>query len=375
MSGIYIHVPFCKQKCIYCNFHSGASLKTKDEYVKMLLTEIELTSGYINDSVETIYFGGGTPSLLSKNDFEFIFKKLEKHYQLSNCSEITIEANPEDLDLETILSFSELPFNRVSIGCQAFDNVSLDYLKRAHSVIDNQKAIDFIQEYWTKNISVDIIYGIPGLTDKELLSSLTYLSDKQIPHISCYALTVEPSTSLYSSIKQKKNEVPDELQTINQMGVVIDKLQELGYIHYEISNFCLPGYESKHNSNYWKQIPYLGLGPSAHSFNGNSRQWNISNNIKYINALKNNEILFEKENLSELDKYNEYVMTGLRTKNGIDILYIERIFGQGYANAFINSCEKFLKEEEINKIQNKFVLTKKGIVISDYIISELFLID
>ncbi|MEI7597163.1 MAG: radical SAM family heme chaperone HemW [Bacteroidota bacterium] len=373
MSGIYIHIPFCKQKCIYCNFHSGGSLRLKDDFVIALLKEIELSKNYLSEPIETIYFGGGTPSLLDFEDFERIFKKLNENYNTSDCIEITIEANPEDLTEEKIKSLSNLPFNRVSIGTQAFDADSLNYLKRKHSVEQNNLALDLIQKHWTENISADLIYGIPTLENEKLISSLYHLKSKGIPHISCYALTVEPSTSLHKFINSNKIQAPIENFTLEQMDIVISELENLGYIQYEISNFCLPNYQAIHNSNYWEQKQYLGLGPSAHSFNGKSRQWNIANNIKYINSLKENKQTFEIEELTQNDIYNEYIMTGLRTMKGIDSEYISSVFGKKHLTIFEENSKKFIQQAEIIKIRNKFVLSKKGIKISDYIISELFI--
>ena len=372
MAGIYIHIPFCRNKCIYCNFHSAAFLGNKAEFIDALCREIEIRKDYLLEPIETIYFGGGTPSILSDSDYERIFTTLEQNYDLSTVSEITIELNPEDITKEFVQKYALLPFNRASIGTQSFNSKALHYLNRNHSVEQNILAVKYIQEYWTKNISADIIYGTPNLEDDELVNSLNILIGLNVPHISCYALTVEEATALNKSILLGKKAVPTDDDIIRQMDIVINTLETAKYIQYEISNFCLEAKESIHNSNYWKQKTYIGLGPSAHSYNGHSRQWNISNNLKYINALKNNSIPFEIELLSQTDAVNEYLMTGLRTIWGIDLNYIKSAFGDIFVVNFINKSKNMIESELMIQKDSIFALTRKGMKISDRIISDLF---
>lgn len=373
MAGFYIHVPFCSKKCNYCNFFSLASKKFIAPYIQAVKKEIYLQKNYLNNEIiESIYFGGGTPSLLTINDLSLLLEEVYKNHNLTPDCEITIEANPENLNKDYLKDLSKLGFNRLSIGVQSFFDDDLIYLDRIHNskqaftALENAKTSDF------RNISIDLIYGIPTLTDEMWISNINKTLEFNIPHISAYCLTVENRTPLDFYIKNSKLPAPSEDAAIVQMEILIDLLQKNNYIHYEISNFCKKGFYSKHNSNYWKQKNYLGIGPSAHSYNGISRQWNISNISGYIDTLNNSKIEFEYELLTESQRYNEYILTSIRTIWGVDLKKIEKDFGISFLELFIKNSNKLIKEKLIEKVGNVYKLTKKGILFADKVALELF---
>lgn len=374
MAGIYIHIPFCKNKCHYCNFYSVASIKYKDAYIDALLKEIVLQKNYLGkESVKTIYFGGGTPSTLSVSEIEKILNKLYKHFSIDKNLEITLEANPENINKEYISSLKEAGINRLSIGIQSFFDDDLSYLGRQHSAKDAIKAIEAACESEIKNISIDLIYGIPTLTEKKWEQNLNRIIHFSIPHISAYALTVEEKTALHNYIEKNKCASINEDLAIKHFQVLTSLLSKHDYIHYEISNFCKKNYYSQHNSNYWKGVSYLGLGPSAHSYNQHSRQWNISHLADYIKGIEQNKVPFEKEILSENQKFNEYILTSLRTIWGCDLQYIEAVFGKEHKTHCVRIAEKLVHDELLINEKNILFLTQKGKLFADGITSSFFI--
>ena len=373
MAGIYIHIPFCKKKCNYCNFFSVASLKNKNAFLESLKIEIETQKDYLkNDKINTIYFGGGTPSLLSVSEISVIIEQLHKFYNISNNPEITLESNPDDLSKQKINELKQTPVNRLSVGIQSFFQEDLNYLDRTHDTAQAENALKYLQDSGFDNLTIDLIYGIPTSTNKMWEQNLEKFFSFRIPHLSAYSLTVEQKTILYHQIKKQKLRQPEENKSIEQYKILLDRSKKYNFINYEISNFAKEGYFSKHNSNYWLGKNYLGLGPSAHSFNGISRQWNISNITKYIELINNNNIIFEKEILTKDQQYNEYVLTALRTIWGCDSDYIKNKFGQNYYEFFIKSSEKYLTKKMMIKNENSFVLSEDGKLFADGIAAELF---
>ncbi|MES2619307.1 MAG: radical SAM family heme chaperone HemW [Bacteroidota bacterium] len=321
MAGIYIHIPFCKQACHYCNFYFRTSLTNKEKFVNALLREIELSKEYLaGEKPETIYFGGGTPSLLTFDDLQLIIEKLHKNYNLSRLKEFTFEANPDDLkDDGYIRKLGTLGINRFSIGVQSFFDEDLKYMNRAHNSGEALSSIRRVQNAGFDNITIDLIYGTPTMNNNNWMKNLETAFALNIPHISSYALTVESKTSLERKIKKGESKPVDEEQSAGQLKILMHEMKKAGYEQYEISNFAKPGKYAIHNSNYWFGKKYLGLGPSAHSFNGSSRRWNVANNISYINSIGEGKLPFEEELLTETQKVNERIMTSLRTQWGLKI--------------------------------------------------------
>ena len=381
MSGIYIHIPFCKQACHYCDFHFSTSLKKKDELVLALVKELELRKDeFKNQIIETIYFGGGTPSLLTNDQLSLLIDSVYKNYKVSKNPEITLEANPDDLvsvraQSRTIFEdYLNLGINRLSIGIQSFFEADLKLMNRAHNADEAKNCLKEAIKYFD-NISLDLIYGIPGLSNKRWIENIDMALSYNIPHISSYALTVEPKTALESFIKKGIIQNVDDDLAQQQFHILIEKLEAQGFVHYELSNFGKPNYFSRNNSAYWQGKHYLGIGPSAHSFNGNERGWNVRNNAKYIKALQENRVPMEIETLSKTDKYNEYVMTGLRTIWGVSIEKVERDFGLNYKNYLLEQATIHLKNDLLYLDDNKLLVTKKGKFLSDGIASDLFKIN
>jgi oxygen-independent coproporphyrinogen-3 oxidase len=375
MSGIYIHIPFCKQACHYCDFHFSTSLKKKDDLLNALVKELELRKDeFKNQTVETIYFGGGTPSLLTKDEIELIINSVYKNYKVIENPEITLEANPDDLSKEQINSLANTEINRLSIGIQSFFEDDLKLMNRAHNAKEAKQCLDEATKHF-QNISVDLIYGIPGLGNERWIENIETVLSYNIPHISSYALTVEPKTALETFIKKGVIKNVDDDLAQEQFHILIEKLETAGFVHYELSNFGKPEYFSKNNSAYWLGKPYLGIGPSAHSFNGNERGWNVGNNSKYIKSLEQNIVPIETETLSITDKYNEYVMTGLRTVWGVSLEKVEQDFGQQYKNYLLEHSQKHINEHLLYLDNNKLLVTKKGKFLSDGIASDLFKIN
>lgn len=373
MAGIYLHIPFCKQACNYCDFHFSTSLKMKASFVDALLTEIELRkSVFDQQTINSIYFGGGTPSLLSEEDLTRIFETLFTSFRVSSLAEITLEANPDDLSPDKIKVLKNTPINRLSIGIQSFRDEDLRFMKRAHNAKEALSSIKSCKQAGFTNLSVDLIYGTPGMDTSAWLENLNIAFDLDIPHISSYALTVEPNTELHHQILHQKVSNLDENQSAAQFELLTSQMKRNGYEQYEISNFCKPGAYSKHNSSYWKKDMYLGLGPSAHSFYDNKRLWNVSNNTKYVKSLAQNLLPLQEEVLSLEDRYNEYVMTSLRTKWGCSIAEIETNFSSELAAYFRNEIELYVSTQNVLVKNEVYYLSEKGKLLADKIASDLF---
>ncbi len=375
MSGIYIHIPFCKQACFYCDFHFSTSLKKKDELVNSLIHEIELRKDELNnDVIKTIYFGGGTPSMLSQAEIDAIIAAVYKNHTVVTHPEVTLEANPDDLTEEKILELAKSRINRLSIGIQSFLERDLKLMNRAHKAEEAKKSLSLATQHF-ENISVDLIYGIPGLSNKEWKKNIENTLSFGIPHISSYALTVEPKTALASFIKKGIIDDVDDEQAQEQFHILLDELTKHNFIHYELSNFGKEGYFSKNNSSYWQGKSYLGIGPSAHSFDGKRRGWNVRNNSKYIEAIKQEKLPIEREILTITDQYNEYIMTGLRTIWGISLEKVKNDFGTKYYDYLLLQSEKYRKEDLLYIEDEKLKTTKKGKFLSDGISADLFKIN
>ncbi len=373
MAGIYIHIPFCRQKCHYCNFFSVATLNQKDEVIKALLNEIGQQKDYLGgEKIETIYLGGGTPSLLNPNELNSIFEELGRYHNISEKAEITLEANPDDLSPQKATELRNTPVNRLSIGIQSFFDDDLHYLNRVHNASQARDAIKIARDAGFENLTIDLIYGIPTLSHEKWLQNLNEFFSLNIPHLSAYALTVEEKTALFHLIRKKKAAPVDEVQSAEQFKILMEQTREHGYIHYEISNFSLEGYYSKHNSLYWLGGNYLGLGPSAHSFNGSSRQWNLPGINSYIVPNASPNLRFEKEILTLAERYNEYVMTSLRTSWGCDPEHILHAFGSDYYEHFRSRVQKFLEKGQIIQKTEVYYLTDEGKLFADGIASDLF---
>ncbi len=373
--GIYIHIPFCKQACHYCDFHFSTSLKKKDELLHALVKELELRKDEVKGQrVDTIYFGGGTPSLLATDELQFVIDAVYKHYKVSETPEITLEANPDDLTNQQLVDFSKSPINRLSIGIQSFFEADLTLMNRAHNSEEAKSCLEEATKYFD-NISIDLIYGIPGMSNERWIQNLETALAFNIPHISSYALTVEPRTALADFIKKGIIKNVDDDLAQEQFHIMVDTLEAAGYIHYELSNFGKPEYFSRNNSAYWQGKPYLGIGPSAHSFDGNHRGWNVRNNTKYIKALEENELPIEIETLTTSDKYNEYVMTGLRTIWGVNLEKVERDFGFSYKTYLLEQSQKHIIQHLLYIDDGKLLVTKNGQFLSDGIASDLFKIN
>jgi len=375
MSGIYIHIPFCKQACHYCDFHFSTSMKKKEEMVLALVKELEFRKDeFQNEVVETIYFGGGTPSVLSIKDLQFLIDAVYQNYQVVEKPEITLEANPDDLDEETIIQYANSPINRLSIGVQSFFDDDLQLMNRVHNSEEAKKCLAVATQYFD-NISIDLIYGMPNMSTEKWLKNIETALSFTIPHISSYALTVEPKTALHKMIKSGTISTLDDDLAQQHFHILIDKLQENGFVHYELSNFGKPNYFSKNNSAYWLGKKYIGIGPSAHSFNGKSRSWNVSNNSLYLKAIAENKVPSETEILSKTDQYNEYIMTGLRTIWGVSLERIEAEFGSNYLEYLHQQAEKYISDNLLTVENNILKTTKKGKFLSDGIASDLFLLN
>ena len=378
MAGIYIHIPFCKSKCAYCNFFSLASESKINDYVEALKKEIVLRKNYLGgEIVKTIYFGGGTPSLLSVKNIEEILELLNINYEIISSPEITLEIN---IDREKMSSLKQIGVNRMSVGIQSFDDEDLRYLGRRHDSRHAMQVLEDLKHTDFEKITLDLIYGMPTLTEEKWNKNLDIFFSTGITHLSAYALTVEPKTILGQRIEKGELQSVSEEDTIRHYNILVDRTKENGFEHYEISNFAKEGFRSQHNSIYWRDEKYLGLGPSAHSYDGISRQWNISNLTKYIQLVgdaetqrrRDAELFYEKEILSTEDKFNEYVMTSLRTSWGCDIEKIERDYGKSYAH-FLKNIKKYLENGEMLKENNTYFLSEEGKLFADGIAADLFL--
>ena len=385
MSGIYIHIPFCKQACHYCDFHFSTSLKKKDGMVLALAKEIELRKEeFQNEVVETIYFGGGTPSILEISDIKLLINTVYSNYKVIENPEITLEANPDDLIVNSLSSraqsrdfykeYRSIGINRLSIGIQSFFEDDLKLMNRAHNSTEAKECLKEAADYFD-NISIDLIYGIPGMSNKKWLQNIETALSFGVPHISSYALTVEPKTALHAFIQKGIIAQPDDEVAQEQFQILVDQLAEHDFVHYELSNFGKENYFSKNNSSYWLGKKYLGIGPSAHSYDGVKRGWNVSNNSLYIKSIQEQKLPSETEILSKTDRYNEYIMTGLRTIWGISLDRIENEFGKTYLDYLNQQAAKYLEDHLLFVDENILRTTKKGKFLSDGIASDLFMLN
>ena len=372
MAGIYIHIPFCKQACHYCDFHFSTSMKKKDEMILALANEIKLRKReFENEIVETIYFGGGTPSILQITDLRFLIETVYDNYSIIENPEITLEANPDDLNEDRIIELSKTKINRLSIGIQSFFEDDLKLMNRAHNAEEAKKCLEIATQYFD-NISLDLIYGIPGMSNEIWKKNIEIALSFGIPHISSYALTVEPKTALQKLIQSGAIENPNDEVAQEHFSILVELLEANEFIHYELSNFGKANYFSKNNSSYWLGKKYIGIGPSAHSYNGISRSWNVSNNSLYIKAIQENQLPNEEETLTISDRYNEYIMTGLRTIWGVSLDKIETEFGITYLDYLMKQVQKFLHDDLVIIKDNVLKPTKKGKFLTDGIASDLF---
>lgn len=372
MAGIYIHIPFCKQKCSYCNFHFSTQLQITHLMIDAIVREIDLRKGEIQEPVETIYFGGGTPSILPISSLERILNAIYKSFHVIQNPEITIETNPDDLDFNKIKQISQTPINRFSMGVQSFYEEDLRLMNRAHNANQSIDSIKLVQDAGFENITIDLIYGAPTTSNEMWLNNLKTAIELQIPHISSYALTVEPKTILEHQIETHKVQNVDENRQEKQFKMLVETLQAHGFIHYEISNFGKEGFFSQHNSNYWKGKSYLGVGPSAHSFDGNQRSWNIANNSIYVKKLQQNQLANEIEVLSEKDKFNELVMIGLRTIYGLNLSDLVANFPPEFVTEFQQEIQAHLDNQTVKFENGIYTLTPKGKFLADGIAASLF---
>ena len=372
MSGIYIHIPFCKQACHYCDFHFSTSMKKKEEMVFALAKEIQMRKDdSYEETIETIYFGGGTPSVLTSAEINFLIDTVYHNYNVVENPEITLEANPDDLSEERILELSKSKINRLSIGIQSFFEDDLQMMNRAHNSAEAQKCLEIATLYFD-NISIDLIYGIPGMTNEKWNQNIEKALSFGIPHISSYALTVEPKTALNKLIQTGKIAAPNDDVAQEHFAILVETLESKGFIHYELSNFAKENYFSKNNSAYWLGKKYIGIGPSAHSYNGVSRSWNVANNPIYLKSIQEDRLPNENEILSVTDRYNEYIMTGLRTIWGVSLDRVQNEFGFDYLNYLQKQANKFL-DDDLLFIENGILKpTRKGKFLTDGIASDLF---
>lgn len=376
MAGIYLHIPFCKTRCIYCDFYSTTRSEWTDRYVEALCTELTRRKDYLQgEPVHTIYMGGGTPSQLSEEHFRKLFHTLQQVYGLEQCHEITLEANPDDLTEEYTAMLKTLPFNRISMGIQTFHEDTLRLLHRRHTGAQAIRAVELCRKAGFQNISIDLIYGLPGENDFRWNQDLQQAIQLQVEHISAYHLTYEEGTPLYDMLHQHSVQEVDEESSLRFFTSLMDTLKDAGYEHYEISNFCKPGFHSRHNTAYWQGIAYLGCGPSAHSFNGSSRQWNKASLSAYINGIEQDTCIYETEQLDVYTRYNECVMTGLRTQKGISLKQLHDTFGMQLKDYCLRNADSYLKNGQL-EIHNEYLrLTRAGIFISDGIMSDLMYIE
>jgi oxygen-independent coproporphyrinogen III oxidase len=374
LAGIYIHIPFCKQACNYCNFHFSVSLGNKAKMVAAIVKEILLPQTFIETkNIDTIYFGGGTPSILQVEDLQAILNAIKQKFSLAKEAEITLEANPDDINPTILQQWKAFGINRLSVGLQSFDEAELKWMNRAHNAAQSLQCIEDIQAAGFTNFSVDLIYGSPLQSQEILKNNFNIIAQKNIPHISCYALTVEDGTVLNKLINDKKSPAVNTAMQAEQFQLLLKLMEENGYEQYEISNFCKPNNRSIHNSSYWQGKAYYGFGPSAHSYNGiNKRRWNVANNSLYLQAIEKNIIPYEEEILTSTQQINEYIMTALRTKEGIVLQKIENDFGAIITDRIKVKALKYVAQEKIIITEKNISLTKKGKFFADGIAADLF---
>jgi len=375
MAGIYIHIPFCRKACHYCNFHFSTSLGKAEAVVNSILKEIELRSSEMKEEVQTIYFGGGTPSILATVAIVQMLDAIKAHHAISSHPEITLEANPDDITTEKAKAWKEMGINRFSIGVQSFADENLLWMNRAHDARQSIQCIQTIREVGFDNFSIDLIYGTPGQTQQGWIKDLEKAIELKIPHLSCYALTVEEGTALHHMIGSGKKEKISADEQAERFEALVQLSSHAGYSHYEISNLALPGKESKHNSAYWEGKPYLGFGPSAHSFTGTKRSWNIADNLKYIQSIEAEILPSEEETLREIDQLNEYIMTSLRSIKGMQKDIISTRWGNDKLQIISTEINQFIQSGKIMATENAWVLSGEGRFFADGIASSLFFLE
>lgn len=375
MAGLYLHIPFCRQACHYCDFHFSTSLAKIGPMVQAMKSEIEQRApAWEGERFETLYFGGGTPSLIAPELLVELIDTAKASLQFETELEVTLECNPEDIDEASLKAWRSMGINRLSIGVQAFDDHALTLMNRVHDATRAKHVLQLATTFFER-ISVDLIYGIPRRSDAQLMNDLHTILDFGITHVSAYALTVEPQTALERFIAKGVIDPIDEDQAARQFNLIMDRLEDAGFVHYELSNYAVPGYESRNNSAYWMRKPYLGIGPGAHSFRENERRWNVSNNPSYIRALKDRTSFFETETLSKRDHYNEYVMTALRTHWGVSLDYLTTAFGRAFKDYFTMISTPFILDNLLFEDEGVIRATRKGKFLVDGIASELFMLE
>ena len=372
MAALYIHVPFCMTRCAYCDFFSQTQRIYKDVYIASVIRELELRNDYLEgETIETIYWGGGTPSLLQPDDFAMIFNAIHRSYDVLSCAEITMEANPDDITEDYLAALRQFPFNRISIGVQSFNDNDLRLLNRRHTANQALNAVSLCQKAGYSNLSIDLMYGLPGQTPTMWEENLDKALGLHVPHLSAYHLSYEEGTVMYQQLNAGMIEPVSEETSLLLFDILIDTLEAAGYLHYEISNFCKPGCFSRHNTAYWTDRKYLGIGPAAHSYNHHSRQWNIASLPDYIEGITNGTPRFEKESINDKTRYNDYIMTRLRTMWGIHPASFLKIFGQEQMDYLLQQAKPYIHNEMIDTNEEKLIITRKGLCVADGIIRDL----
>ena len=374
MAGIYVHIPFCKQSCYYCNFHFSTSDKKRGEVLNAIEHEIAQKARLSNEKISTIYFGGGTPSILDVKQINSIINKIHKEFKVEENAEITLEANPDDLKINKVIDLSKTKINRLSIGVQSFIDRELKSMNRAHDSKKAMKSLELSKKYFD-NISIDLIYGVPDSNLETWAYNLEVTMGFDVNHVSTYALTIEPKTALESFVRKLIVDMPKEGLIYKQYNLINEKLEPRGFINYEVCSFAKENFFSKNNSAYWLRKKYIGIGPSAHSFDGKSRSWNISNNKKYVEHINDGRIYHKREELTTIDQYNEYVMTGFRTIWGVSTEFLETNFNLKFKHYFIEKIQKHIDQKNIVLNDNVYTTTKKGRFLADGIASDLFLLN
>ena len=376
MASLYLHIPFCKSRCIYCDFYSGTDTSQRASYVQALCDELKLRSTYLSTRVlDSIYFGGGTPSLLQKEDFERLFEAIQTHFTLLPATEITLECNPDDLTASYVAQLQALPFNRISIGIQSFDDVELRFLNRRHTAQQAQDAVALCQAHGFDNISIDLMYGLPNQTAETWRKTLAVAMSLGVQHLSAYSLMYEEGSPLSRLRNAHKITELDEATSVALFEQLIDTVALHGFEQYEISNFCLPSFHSRHNSSYWHGVPYLGVGAAAHSFDGVSRQWNVANTVRYMAGVAAGQLEVEREELTTDERYNEFVFTALRTRSGINLSDLEQRFGNARLAYCLRLAQPYIDGGQLELRAGQLALTRAGIFVSDGIMSDLCYVD
>ena len=375
MAGIYIHIPFCRKACHYCNFHFSTSLQKAPEVLISIEKEMEIRSEELKEEINTVYFGGGTPSLIESEAIASMLNQAKKYFKIAPDAEITLEANPDDINIQKAKSWKSIGINRFSLGIQSFADENLQWMNRAHNAVQSFAAIDTIRNAGFENFSIDLIYGTPGQTKEGWIKDVETALKLNIPHLSCYALTVEEKTALHTLIQKGEKQEVNQDEQAERFNVLMELTAEAEYHHYEISNLALPGFESKHNSSYWEGISYIGFGPSAHSYDGKKRKWNIANNIKYVEAIAKQILPLEEETLSQNDRLNEYTMTSIRRSKGIEKNRLIQLGGESRLPEIQKMIQPYMESNKVVEDEKGWRLTNEGKFYADGIAAALFILD